>query len=122
MSQDADYHMELGMQNIAERLHQTIQERDALSAVVERLREALNDLLSADEQAEGYGVVGVADDIRDKVRDVLALTPATALRLHEAKFLEDLSQRINAGGRNRTIQLRDILCQHAARLRAGGEG
>lgn len=91
-----DYHMELGMKDIAERLHKAIQERDALSAVVERQREALQAARRFIVNGVALGFIRLPDaDTPDPahntlplIKAALALTPATAHRLHEAEFIE----------------------------------
>lgn len=118
--------MEQAMSNGADAIAMR-QERDELAAVVERQRGAMQAAIECGIVPISSAKDGAARHSRqvhvaDQIREALALTPATALRLHEAGVLERVAEEFGESLNIHDQYAAQGLRRRAARLRAGGEG
>ncbi len=94
---------------------------DTLSAVVERQREFLAQVAKQiAEKPDYWSSCGQCERNSSDAEDLIELTPATALALHDAEVLERFATKVEKeiGPDYVVVQLR----AEVVRLRAGGEG
>lgn len=113
-------------------------ERDALAAVVERQREFLAQVAKQiAEKPDYWSSCGQCERNSSDAEDLIELTPATALRLHDAGVLGRLEKKLREAGAELPVEVKgtiessmktglsvalSVVLQEMARLRAGGEG
>lgn len=110
---------------------EAIKQRNELSAVVERQREFLAQVAKQiAEKPDYWSSCGQCERNSSDAEDLIEITPATALRLHDAEVLERLQHRLSALADGFIVSARrahwqeviDTIKSDAARLPAGAEG
>lgn len=121
--QRMNYELRLEVQSLSETCIKVAGERTALAAMVERQREFLAQVAKQiAEKPDYWSSCGQCERNSSDAEDLIELTPATALRLHDAGVLERVAEEFGESLNIHDQYAAQGLRRRAARLRAGGEG